>query len=458
MKVVICGAGQVGFSIARYLSQQDNDITVIDQSESIISHLSDSLDVRGIVGHASHPEVLVKAGIADADMIVGVTYSDEVNMVACQIAYSLFGVPLKIARVRSQSYLDPQWTKLYATNHMPIDHIISPEIEVAKAIGRSLEIPGAFEAMEFGGGAFVFMGTRARSTSPIINTPLRLIGGLFRNLDLNIMGIVRGERFFVPNDSDRIEAGDEVYCLVPKVQISNTIEAFGYTEHRATRLLILGGGNVGLCLAQEIEANHSAITTMMIERELSRASMVANDLNRTVVLSGDALDREILKEANAQVANIVVAVTDDDKVNILAALLAKRLGAQSVMSLVNSLSYSSLVTSLGVDAVVSPKALTVSSILQYVRRGRIRAVHSLREGYGEVIEAEAVGTSSVVGMSVSEINSPGTLQVAGILRGIDVIAVRPETTIKVNDRVIVIVTTDGVKRFEKLFSVRLGYF
>ena len=197
---------------------------------------------------------------------------------------------------------------------------------------------------------------------------------------------------------------------------------------------------------------------MMIERELSRASMVANDLNRTVVLSGDALDREILKEANAQVANIVVAVTDDDKVNILAALLAKRLGAQSVMSLVNSMSYSSLVTSLGVDAVVSPKALTVSSILQYVRRGRIRAVHSLREGYGEVIEAEAVGTSSVVGMSVSEINSPGTLQVAGILRGIDVIAVRPETTIKVNDRVIVIVTTDGVKRFEKLFSVRLGYF
>lgn len=458
MKVVICGAGQVGFSIARYLSQQDNNITVIDQSESLINHLSDSLDVRGIVGHASHPEILVKAGIADADMIVGVTYSDEMNMVACQIAYSLFGVPLKIARVRSKSYLDPQWARLYAAEHMPVDHIISPEIEVAKAIGRSLEIPGAFQAVEFAEGAFTFVGTRARATSPIINTPLRLMGGLFRNLDLSIMGIVRGERFFVPNGSDRIEAEDEVYYLAPSSQISNAIEAFGYTENRATRLLILGGGNVGLSLAQEIEANHTAITSMMIERDLSRAAFVANELNRTVVLSGDALDREILKEASAQVANIVVAVTDDDKVNILAALLAKRTGAQSVMSLVNSLSYSSLVTSLGIDAVISPKALTVSSILQYVRRGRIRLVHSLREGYGEVIEAEAVGTSSVVGMSVDEINAPGTLQIAGISRGDEVIIPRAETVIKVNDRIIVIVTTDGVKRFEKLFSVRLGYF
>ncbi|MEB3703102.1 Trk system potassium uptake protein TrkA [Candidatus Bealeia paramacronuclearis] len=458
MKVVICGAGQVGFSIARYLSQQDNDITVIDQSESIVSHLADTLDVRAVVGHASHPEVLVKAGIAEADMIVGVTYSDEVNMVACQIAYSLFGVPLKIARVRSKSYLEPQWSNLYRADHMPIDHIISPEIEVAKAIGRSLEIPGAFEVLEFGDGTFIFMGMRARATSPIVNTPLRLIGGLFRNLDLSIMGIVRGERFFVPNDSDRIEMEDEVYCLVPKDQIANAVEAFGYTEQRSTRLLILGGGNVGLCLAQEVEANHTAITTMMIERDITRASLVANQLNRTVVLSGDALDREILKEANAQVTNIVVAVTDDDKVNILAALLAKRLGAHSVTSLVNSLSYSSLVTSLGIDAVISPKALTVSSILQYVRRGRIRSVHSIREGYGEVIEAEAVGTSSVVGMSISEINVPGTMIVSGILRGIENVVPRPETIIKVNDRLIVMVTSEGVKKFEKLFSVRLGYF
>jgi len=458
VKVVICGAGQVGFSIARYLSTHDNDVTVIDHSEELINHISGTLDVRGIVGFASHPDVLARAGLAEADMIIAVTFADEVNMIACQIAHSLFNVPLKIARVRSKSYLKPEWSALYKPDNMPIDLIISPELEVARAIGRGLDFPGTFEVIPFADKTIQLVGIRCKAKAPILNTPLRHLENLFPELNLSVLFIVRGDAGFVPLNSNQLQADDEVYLLIPQENLIHAIEAFGFSEQKSQRLLILGGGNVGFCLAEEVEAHHPEISLMLIENDKERATFVANQLTRGVVLRGNALDREILREANAKISSKVVAVTSDDKVNILASLLTKRMGASQTMALVNSSSYSSLVTSLGIDSVISPKALTVSSILQYVRRGRIRAVHSLRDSFGEIIEAEAIGTSSVLGMTVGEINMPRSLVIGAIVRDGQTLIPRDDTIIKVHDRVIIMVTSAAVKRFEKLFSVRLEYF
>jgi trk system potassium uptake protein TrkA len=458
VKVIVCGAGKVGFSIARYLSTHDNDVTVIDHSEELISNISSTLDVRGIVGFASHPDVLAKAGLSEADMIIAVTFADEVNMVACQIAHSLFNVPLKIARVRDKSYLNPDWSDLYKPDHLPIDLIISPELEVARAIGRGLEVPGAFEVIPFGENTLQMVGIRCNAKAPILNTPLRHLESLFPELDLRVLFIVRGDAGFVPSSSDELQEKDEVYLLIPSDNLMHAVEAFGFSEQKSQRLLILGGGNVGFCLAEEVELHYPNISLMLIEKDKERSSVIANQLSRAVVLRGDALDREILREANTMITNKVIAVTSDDKVNILASLLAKRMGAEQTMALINSSAYSGLVTSMGIDSVISPKALTVSSILQYVRRGRIRTVHSLRDGFGEIIEAEAIGTSSVLGMSVDEINMPRSLFIGAIIRDGQLLMPREDTIIKVHDRVIMMVTSVAVKRFEKLFSVRLEYF
>ncbi|EKE10573.1 MAG: hypothetical protein ACD_16C00001G0004 [uncultured bacterium] len=458
MKVIICGAGKVGFSIARYLATHDNDVTVIDHSEELINHLSTALDVRGIVGFASHPDVLARANLDEADMIIAVTFADEVNMVACQIAHSLFKVPLKIARVRNKSYLNPEWADLYKPENMPIDLIISPELEVARAISRGLDFPGTFEVTSFADTMLQLVGIRCKTKAPILNTPLRLLENLFPKLDLRVLFIVRGDAGFIPTGADQLQEEDEVYLLIPREKFTHAIEAFGFSELRSQRILILGGGNVGFCLAEEVEARHPDISLMLVEKEKDRATFVANQLSRATVLQGDALDREILREANVKITNKVIAVTSDDKVNIISSLLSKRMGAEQTMALINSSAYSSLVTSLGIDSLISPKALTVSTILQYVRRGRIRAVHSIRDNFGEVIEAEAVNTSSVLGMSLEEINIPRSLLIGAIIREGQLLTPQKDTIIKVHDRIVLVVTNPAIKRFEKLFSVRLEYF
>jgi len=458
VNVLICGGGQVGFNIARYLSTHDNDVTVIDQSEEVISHLSTALDVRGIVGCASHPDVLANANLKDAEMIVAVTMTDEINMLACQMAHSLFSVPIKIARIRHKSYLNPEWTGLYTPEQIPIDLIISPELEVARNIGKGLDMPGAFELISFSDETIQLVGIRCKHKAPILNTPLRLLDGVFPTLNISVIFIIRGNTSFIPTKTDQLKEDDEVYFLIPTPQLMQGLEIFGYSEKKSQRLLILGGGNVGLSLAEEVEANHPHIALTLVEHNRERAIYVANQLSRTLVLRGDALDTEILKEANAQIADKVVGVTSDDKVNILASLMAKRLGTTQAMALINDSSYSSLIPSLDIDSIISPKALTVSSILQYVRRGRIRTVHSLRDNVGEVIEAEAVGTSGVLGMTVGEINAQKNLIVGAVIREDHLLMPRDDLVIRVHDRVILMVTAASVKHFEKLFSVRLGYF
>ena len=458
MQVIICGAGQVGFNIARYLSSENADIIVVDQSPELVEKVMESLDVKGLVGFASHPDVLEKAGAADADMIIAVTYADEVNMVACQICHSIFDVPTKIARVRHHSYLEPMWADLFSRDHMPIDVIISPEIEVAKAIERRLEIPGAFDAHPLANGRISLIGVHCTEETPILDTPLRELTGLFPDLHITVVGIWRDGRGMVPRPEDVLLAGDDVYFVAETSHVARSMATFGHEEKEARRVIIIGGGNIGLNLATAVEKNHPHVSLKLIEVDKVRAEAAAQQLDRTVVIHGNALDTEILEEANASKAETVVAVSNDDEVNILASLLAKRYGCQRAVTLINKNSYAPLVGPLGIDAVVSPRAITVSTILQHVRRGRIRSVHSIPEGFGEVIEAEAMETSSLVGVPIREAALPDGVLVGAIVRGEEVIIPRGDTVVRANDLVVIFAATEAVKKIEKLFAVKLEFF
>lgn len=458
MKVIICGAGQVGSNIARYLATENNHVTMIDRSPELIQRLSDRLDVQAMVGHASSPPILEQAGAADADMIIAVTQSDEVNMVACQVAHSLFNVPTKIARIRHQAYLNPMWADLFSRDNLPIDVIISPEIEVARAIGRRLEVPGAFDMFPLADGKVRVIGVICADDCPIINTPLRQLTGLFPDLNIEVVAIIRNDRQIIPDSEDRMLPGDEVYFVADSRHLSRAMAAFGHEEPAARRIVIVGGGHIGLCLAEDIEANHPGVSTRVIEIDGDRARRIARQLNRATVLHGDGLDPEMLDEANVSSAETIVVVTNVDEVNILVSLLAKRRGCQRAVTLLNKTTYAPLVGPLGIDAVVNPRAITASTVLQHVRRGRIRSVHSLKDGFAEVIEAEAMETSALLNTPIKDVRLPAHVLIGALVRGDEVIIGRPNTIIKPHDRVILLAAASAVKKVERLFAVRLEFF
>ncbi|MGQ0663853.1 MAG: Trk system potassium transporter TrkA [Pseudomonadota bacterium] len=458
MRVIVCGAGQVGYHIARTLAAEGNDVTIIDQKEDLVAKATNAIDVNGVVGHASYPDVLERAGAGNAELLIAVTIADEVNMVACQVAHALFEVPTKIARIRNQSYLDPAWANLFHRDQLPIDVIISPEIEVARAIGRRLEVPGAFDMIPLAGDRVRLIGVRCDPDCPIVNTQLRQLSALFPDLHTVVVGIVRGLRAFVPTSDDSLLAGDEVYFVAETGHVSRVLSGFGHDEAAHRRVVILGGGNVGLFLAQALEAKGTGVSAKIIEFNKTRAELVADRLVRTLVLNGDALDPDTLEEAHIRDTETVVAVTNDDETNILASLLAKRAGCKRAVTLVNKITYSGLVASFGIDVVVSPRSITVSTILQQVRRGRIRAVHTLREGFGEIIEADALETSSLVDKPLREAGLPDGVILGALVRGDKVIIPRGDTVARAGDRVILLATSEAVKSVEKMFAVRLEYF
>ncbi len=458
MKVVVCGAGQVGYNIARYLAGAGNDVTVIDQRQELTQKIAESLDIQAITGFASHPEVLERAGAEDAEILIAVTMADEVNMVACQVAHSLFNVPTKIARVRHQSYLQRKWQDLFRREHMPIDVIISPELEVARAIARRLEVPGATDVTPFAEDRVRLIAARCGAECPILDTPLRQLTFLFPDLHLTCVGINRNDHFFVPTGDDHLIAGDEVYCVVETGHVARAMRAFGHEEKMSERIVIAGGGNIGLFLAQELEQHQAGTTLTLIEMDPDRARFIADKVSRTVVLQGDARDLEIQEEANVRAAQAIVSVTNDDEINIMTALLAKRFGCERALTLINNNAYASLIGSLGIDVAINPRETTVSSVLQHVRRGRIRSVYSLKDGEAEVLEAEALETSPLVGKPLREARLPSGVLVGAIIRDDQVIMPRANTVIRAQDRVVIVARAAAVKKVEKLFAVRVDYF
>jgi len=458
VKVIVCGAGQVGFDIARQLSSEDNDVTVIDDDTERLRKVSDGLDVRTLQGFASYPDILQGAGAGSADMLIAVTLSDEINMVSCQVAHTLFNVPTKMARVRHNAYLEPSWRHLFSRDHMPIDVIISPEIEVVAAIDRLLEAPGAIDIIEFADGKVSLVGMRLNQDCPIINTPLRQLTELFPDLNITIVYIVRDDKAIFPRDMDQLLPRDEVYFVVDSDHVTRARMIFGHEERPAKRVVIVGGGGIGFQLAQGLEAREPPINVKLIESKQSRAEFVADQLDRTIVICGDALDSEILEEASVLTAETIIAVSDDDEVNILASVLAKRHGCMRAVALINETTYAPLISPLGIDTAISPRDITVSRILEHIRRGRIHSVHTLQGGTAEVIEADAMESAPVIGVPLKEARLPTGVLVGALVRNGLVIIPRGETAIEKGDRVIVLAPHGTIKKVEKLFSVAFGYF
>jgi trk system potassium uptake protein TrkA len=458
VKVLVCGAGEVGFNIARQLAAEDNDVVVIDHSPERIQKVGDGLDVLALLGFASHPDILEQAGAKEAEMLIAVTQSDEINIVACQVAHSLFSVPTKIARIRHQAYLDPAWADLFSREHMPIDVVISPEVEVAKSVARRLEVPGALDMAGFAGDRVRLVGVRLGDACPVVNTPLRQLNELFPDLNITIVHIVRDERLLYPQRMEQLLPGDEVYFIGETAHLGRAMTLFGHEEEAARRLIIVGGGNIGLLLARQIEAKGPTINLKLIEFAKERAEYVADQLERTIVLNGDALDTDILEEANVANTEVIIAVTDNDEVNVLAAVLAKRHGCLRAVSLINASTYAPLISPLGIDASVSPREITVSTILRHVRRGRIRSVYSLLAGEAEVIEAEAMETSPLVGPPLADVKLPKGVLIGAVVRGEEVIVPRGRTVIKEHDQVVIFAPHDAVKKVERMFAVAIGFF
>lgn len=454
MRVIILGVGQVGYNIARYMATDENEVTVVDHSHELLSKLADAMDIRPVLGSASHPDVLQKAGAEGADMIIAVTASDEINIVACEVAYALFEVPTKIARIRNQSYLNPLWSGLFAPENISIDVTISPEIEVAKAIARSVEIAGAFDVISLSENDLKIIGVRCNKKSPFLNTPLKLLPGLFPAVNLMVVMIVRNGTAFIPSGDEHAIIDDELYFICRNEHVTKIMELFGFMANDDRRLLIIGGGTIGHNLAKELENQRSDINTMIIEKDKNRAEYAASYLSYTQVLNGDALDYEMLREAGIDGVETVISVTDDDKVNILSSLLAKRQGANRTLTLLNNMSYSSLITSIGVDAVISPRSITVSTILRHIREGRVRSVYSLCDGAAELIEAEARETSSIIGLTIGDINIKGSIKVMALIRDDEVILNPPKMVIHVEDRLVLVASKNAVEKVQKLFSVR----
>lgn len=458
MRVVILGAGRVGFNIARYIATSENDVTVVDLSHDLLKRISDLIDIQPILGHASHPDVLLKAGVMDADLLIALTGSDEVNIVACEVANTLYRVPKKIARIGDQSYLEPSMKTMFGKDRIAIDHIISPEVEVAKNIARSLRVIGAFDVKSFWDGDIKIVGVRCHHSSIMLNTPLRMLPNLFPRLEFLIACIYRDNELFIPRSEDQILLNDEIYLVGPTNQIDEIMIHFHHDYDVGKRAVIIGGGNIGLALALELENELPDMSVKVIEYNPKRAEYIARQLQSTEVLCGDGLDVEVLREANIQETEIVVTITEDDQVNILGSLLSKREGALRSMTLLNVTGYSSLVSSLGIDAIISPHDITVSSILQYIRRGQIHSVYSLREGQLEIIEAEAQEDSNIIGLAIEDIIIKGKILVAALYHDDQIsVMIPPKTIICIGDRLLLIVAKDTVSKVEKLFSTRPVY-
>ena len=458
MKVIICGAGRVGYGIAERLAAEENDVSVIDTSADLIQGIRDTLDVRGYVGHGAQPDMLAQAGAEQADMIIAVTLYDEVNMVACQVAHSLFNVPTKIARIRAQSYLRPHWADLFSRDHMPIDVIISPEVEVGKVVLRRIALPGATDAVRFADDAIVMVAIECLEDCPVVNTPLDQLSELFPDLNATVVGVWRHEKLFVPHSTDQLETGDLAYVVCQRDAVRRTLGLFGHEEQEAARIVIAGGGNIGFYVAHAIEERQSRTRLKIIENNRTRAVSIADSLKRTVVINGSSLDQEILVEADVPDADLIVALTNDDQVNILTSVMAKRLGCQANMALINNPSYHDFTRTLGIDAHINPREVTISRILQHVRRGRIRAVHSVQKGAAEIIEAEAMEPSPLVGKPLRDLDLPDGVRIGAVYREKTVIRPDGDTRIKAKDRVVMFATLDAVRHVEQMFRVSLEFF
>ncbi len=460
MNIIICGAGRVGFTIAKLLSEQGHSITVIDQSSEDIQKINDSLDVKAIVGKATYPSILEKANAAETDMIIAVTRNDEINMLICQIAFSIFNISKKIARIRSQDYLNPKFTRVYNKENLPIDVIISPEIEIARSIQRKLEAPGALDSVPFAENQIRLLEILIKDNCKLIGLKLNELTNKFPNLDANIIAIIREDKSFIPKKTDQIKENDKIYVIINSSQMAETLEAFGHTEKISKKILIIGGGNIGYNLAKNIEDTLDGVRVKIVEKDKTRSEYLANELNNTIVINGNGLDEEVLSEANLDEAETVLALTNDDEDNLMVSVLVEKFAKDQkdiedkrTMALINKPNYSLLQSSLKIDDLIDPRMNTVSSILKHIHKGTIENAYTISNGEYEVIEAEIIESSELINKELKNSNLPDEIRIGAVLRNKKVIIPKSDFVFQKDDQIILIVKKDAIGVVENLFRL-----
>tara|TARA_Y100000590_G_scaffold161015_1_gene184611 strand:- start:1633 stop:3006 length:1374 start_codon:yes stop_codon:yes gene_type:complete len=454
MNIIICGAGRVGFTIAKLLSEQNHSITVIDQSSDDIQKINETLDVKAIVGKATSPAILEKANISETNMIIAVTRNDEINMLICQIAYSLFKTPKKIARIRSQEYLDPKFSQLFNKENLPIDFVISPEIEIAKSIYRKLESPGSSDNVPFANNNIRLLEIQIDERCPINNIKLNELTKKFPKLNANILGVVRDDKFIFLKKNDVMKKNDKAYVAINASQIQETLEAFGHNDPISKKILLIGGGNIGYNLAKYIEASPNDTRLKIIEKNKERAEFLATELSNSIIINGDGLDEEVLKEANLEETETVIALTNDDEDNLMVGVLVEKFSQNKrTMVLTTKPNYSLLQSSLKIDDLIDPRMNTVSSILKHVHKGTIESAYSILNGEYEVIEAEIIETSDLINKELKNADLPDEIKIGAVLRGKEVIIPRSSYVFKKNDIVVFLAKKDQIPLVENIFRI-----
>ncbi len=460
MNIIICGAGRVGFTIAKLLSEQGHSITVIDQSSDDIQKINESLDVKAVVGKGTYPSILEKANASDADMIIAVTRNDEINMLICQIAYSIFNIQKKIARIRSQDYLNPKFTRVYNKENLPIDVIISPEIEIAKSIQRKLEAPGALDSVPFSDNKIRLLEILVKDNCKLIDYKLNELTKKHPQLEANIIAIIRKDKTFIPKKTDQIKCDDKIYIIINSSQMEETLNAFGHEEKISKKILIIGGGNIGYNLAKNLEESLDSARVKIVEKDKERAEYLANNLNNTIVINGDGLDEESLEEANLGEAETVLALTNDDEDNLMVSVLVekfakdqKEIDDKRTMALINKPNYTLLQSSLKIDDIIDPRMNTVSSILKHIHKGTIENAYTISNGEYEVIEAEIIETSELINKEIKNANLPGEIRIGAVLRNKKVIIPRSDFVFQKDDSVVFIAKNDSISIVESIFRL-----
>ena len=460
MNIIICGAGRVGFTIAKLLSEQGHSITVIDQSSEDIQKINDTLDVKAIVGKGTYPSILEKANASETDMIIAVTRNDEINMLICQIAYSIFNVQKKIARIRSQDYLNPKFTRVYNKENLPIDVIISPEIEIAKSIQRKLEAPGALDNVPFADNKIRLLEILVKDNCKLIKFKLNELTQKHPQLEANIIAIIRNDKIFIPKKTDQIECEDKIYVIINSLQMAETLQAFGHEEKISKKILIIGGGNIGYNLAKNLEESIDSVRVKIVEKNKERAEYLANQLNNTIIINGDGLDEEALIEANLGEAETVLALTNDDEDNLMVSVLVEKFAKDQkdiddkrTMALINKPNYSLLQSSLKIDDLIDPRMNTVSSILKHVHKGSIENAYTISNGEYEIIEAEIIETSELINKELKNSNFPDEIRIGAVLRDNKVIIPRSDFIFKKDDRVVFLAKKDSISIVENIFRL-----
>ncbi|MDC0046427.1 Trk system potassium transporter TrkA [Candidatus Pelagibacter sp.] len=460
MNIIICGAGRVGFTIAKLLSEQGHSITIIDPSSEDIQKIDDALDVKAIVGKATYPTILEKANASETDMIIAVTRNDEINMLICQIAFSIFNIPKKIARIRSQDYLNPKFTRVYNKENLPIDVIISPEIEIAKSIQRKLEAPGALDSVPFAENKIRLLEILINNNCSLINIELKDLTKKHPNLDANVIGIIRDDKFIIPKKNDHIKKNDKIYVIINSAQMEETLEAFGHTEKVSKKILIVGGGNIGFNLAKNLEETFDSARVKIVEKDKERSEFLASELNNTIVINGNGLEEEVLAEANLEEAETVLALTNDDEDNLMVSVLVekfakdeKEIDDKRTMALVNKPNYSLLQDSLKIDDLIDPRMNTVSSILKHIHKGTIETAYTIMNGEYEVIEAEIIETSELINKELKNSNLPDEIRIGAVLRDDKIIIPRSNFVFQKDDKVVFLAKKDSISVVENIFRI-----